>query len=146
MPFRSGLNLFLIILKSGRNSGFSAQHSTKQPRMKSNVFSSWSNGGLSLFYEKKGKFFHKFFNWNCIFHFWIVYLNGDIPESLAITFFSISAADSSVIPNGPWRPCNSYSTMANEYTSPFWKSWAVGSPRRVERNNSGALYNNPVIN
>lgn len=75
---------------------------------------------------------------------WIAYLNGDIPKSLAITFFSISAADNSVIPNGPCRPCNSYSTMANEYTSPLWKSRAVGSPKRVERNNSGALYNNPT--
>lgn len=34
----------------------------------------------------------------------MVYLNGDIPESLVITFFNISAADSSVIPNGPCRP------------------------------------------
>lgn len=40
MPFRNGLNLLLIILKSGRSSGFSAQHSSKQSRTKSNVFSS----------------------------------------------------------------------------------------------------------
>jgi len=50
MPFRNGLNLFLIVLKSGRNSGFSVQHSNKQSRTKSNVFSSWSNGGLLLYY------------------------------------------------------------------------------------------------
>lgn len=49
-----------------------------------------------------------------------------------------------MIPNGPCRPCSSYNTMLNEYTSPLSKSRAVGSARRLERNNSGALYNNPM--
>jgi len=46
IPFRIGLNLTLIVLKSGRSSGFSAQQSSKQSLTKSKLFSSNSNGGL----------------------------------------------------------------------------------------------------
>jgi hypothetical protein len=46
IPFRIGLNLTLIALKSGRSSGFSAQQSSKQSLTKSKLFSSSSNGGL----------------------------------------------------------------------------------------------------
>lgn len=46
IPFRIGLNLTLIVLKSGRSSGFSAQQSSKQSLTKSKLFSNSSNGGL----------------------------------------------------------------------------------------------------
>lgn len=46
MPFLIGLNFVLMALKSGRISGSSAQHSFKQSRTKSKLFSSASNGGL----------------------------------------------------------------------------------------------------
>lgn len=46
MPFLRGLSLFLTILKSGRASGSSAQHSIRQSRTKWKQFSNWFNGGL----------------------------------------------------------------------------------------------------
>lgn len=46
MPFLRGRSLVRIILKSGRSSGFSAQHSTRQSRTKLKLFSSNSSCGL----------------------------------------------------------------------------------------------------
>jgi hypothetical protein len=46
MPFLRGRNLVRIVLKSGRSSGFSAQHSARQSRTKSKLFSRSSSCGL----------------------------------------------------------------------------------------------------
>lgn len=54
IPFLKGLNLSRILLKSGRSSGFSAQHSFKHSLTKSKLVSRASRGGL-----KKMRFFMK---------------------------------------------------------------------------------------
>jgi hypothetical protein len=46
MPFLRGRSFVRIVLKSGRSSGFSAQHSTRQSRTKLKLFSSSSSCGL----------------------------------------------------------------------------------------------------
>jgi hypothetical protein len=48
IPFRRGLSLARILLKSGRSSGFSAQHSFRQSLTKSKLFSKASSGGLKI--------------------------------------------------------------------------------------------------
>jgi hypothetical protein len=52
MPFLRGRNFVRIILKSGRSSGFSNQHSTRQSRTKLKLFSSSSSCGLGKRYSK----------------------------------------------------------------------------------------------